>query len=126
LLFDHSRSRSELKAPGLTLQYFADLIGTSSSMLQRVETGAKSPLVELFIQIANICRRPIVDLLKQQLNGFKTFDASEQRTIRAKDFEIKIICPCGLISKDIAIRHFKERAGASITPPIRPRDYWNK
>ena len=119
-----NRIRFERKALGLTLQNFADLIGTSPSMLQRVETGAKSPSVELLVEIANICRKPIDDLLKQQLNGFKTFDANDQRTIRTKDFEIKIICPYGLISKDIAISHFKGKTGANITPPTQKGYIW--
>jgi len=119
-----NRIRFERKALGLTLQNFADLIGTSSSMLQRVETGAKSPSVELLVEIANICRKPIDDLLKQQLNGFKTFDAKNQKTIRTKYFEIKIICPHGLISKDIAISHFKGKTGASITPPTQKGYIW--
>ncbi len=50
-----NRIRFERKALGLTLQNFAELVGTSSSMLQRVETGAKSPSVELLVEIANIC-----------------------------------------------------------------------
>jgi transcriptional regulator with XRE-family HTH domain len=119
-----NRIRFERKALGLTLQNFADLIGTSSSMLQRVETGAKSPSVELLVEIANICRKPIDDLLKQQPNGFKTFDAKNQKTIRTKDFEIKIICPYGLIAKDIAISHFKGKTGARITPPTQKGYIW--
>ena len=73
-----NRIRFERKALGLTLQNFADLIGNGSSMLQRVETGAKSPSIELLVEIANICRKPIDDLLKQKLNGFKKFDAKNQ------------------------------------------------
>ena len=119
-----NRIRFERKALGLTLQNFADLVGTSSSMLQRVETGAKSPSVELLVEIANICRKPIDDLLKPQLNGFKKFDAKNQKTIRTKDFEIKIICPYGLISRDIAISHFKGKTGASITPPTQKGYIW--
>ena len=119
-----NRIRLERKALGLTLQNFAELVGTSPSMLQRVETGAKSPSVELLVEIANICRKPIDDLLKQQLNGFKKFDAENQKTIRNEDFEIKIICPYGLISKDIAISHFKGKAGAIITPPTQKGYIW--
>ena len=57
-----NRIRFERKALGLTLQNFADLIGNCSSMLQRVETGAKSPSIELLVEIVNICRKPIDDL----------------------------------------------------------------
>ena len=70
-----NRIRFERKAFGLTLQNFADHIGTSSSMLQRVETGAKSLSVELLVEIENVCRKPIDDLLKQQLKGIKKLDA---------------------------------------------------
>jgi transcriptional regulator with XRE-family HTH domain len=119
-----NRIRFERKAIGLTLQNFAKLVGTSSSMLQRVETGAKSPSVELLVEIANICRKPIDDLLKQQLNGFKKFNAKNQKSFQTKDFEIKIICPYGLISKDIAISHFKGKTGAIITPPTQKGYIW--
>lgn len=119
-----NRIRSERKALGLTLQNFAELAGTSSSMLQRVETGSKSPSVELLLEIANICRKPIDDLLKQQLNGFKKFDADNQKTIQTKDFEISIICPYGLISRDIAISHFKGKTGATIVPPTQKGYIW--
>ena len=119
-----NRIRLERKALGLTLQNFAELVGTSSSMLQRVETGAKSPSVELLIEIANICRKPIDDILKQQLKGFKKFDAKNQKTIQTEDFEIHIICPYGLISRDIAISHFKGKTGATIIPPTQKGYIW--
>ena len=119
-----NRIRLERKALGLTLQNFAELVGTSPSMLQRVETGAKSPSVELLVEIANICRKPIDDLLKQPLNGFKKFDAKNQKAIRTKDFEIRIICPYRLISKDIAISHFRGKTGAVIIPPTQKGYIW--
>jgi transcriptional regulator with XRE-family HTH domain len=61
-----NQMRFERRELGLTLQNWADLSGTCSSMFQRVETGAKSLSVELLVEIANICRQPIDDLLKQQ------------------------------------------------------------
>lgn len=118
------RIRNERKALGLTLQQFARLLETSPSMLQRVETGLKSPTVDLLVEIANVCRKPIDEFLKQQINGYKQFDHSKHKTIRTADFEITIICPYGLISKDIAISHFRGKAGAVITPPLQKGYIW--
>jgi quercetin dioxygenase-like cupin family protein len=89
-----------------------------------VETGSKSPSIELLVEIANICRKPVDDLLKQQVNGFKKFDAKNHKSIRTKDFEVNIICPYGLISRDIAISHFKGKTGAIIIPPTQKGYIW--
>lgn len=106
--------RDERKALGLTLEQFSELVGTSSSMLQRTETGAKSPSVDLLVEIANICRKPIDDFFEVEPKGFRKFDYSKQKTIHTKGYEVTILCPYGLISRDIVVSLFKGKANAVV------------
>lgn len=110
------RIRKERKALGLTLEQFARLVGTSKAMLQRVETGAKSPSVALLAEIATVCRRRVDDFIHEEPAGFTKLDESKQKAIRLGDYEVRIIAPFGLISKDIVVNHFKAKAGALVKP----------
>ena len=60
-----NRIRLERKALGLTLQNFAELVGTSSSMLQRVETGAKSDFQYAGWSLAS---KPVIDARVSKIN----------------------------------------------------------
>lgn len=111
-----SRIRKERKALGLTLEKFAKLVGTSKAMLQRVETGAKSPSVALLAEIATVCRRRIDDFIHEEPAGYYKLDEARQKTIRLGDYEVRIIAPFGLISRDIVVNHFKAKAGALVKP----------
>ncbi|MBW1720470.1 MAG: helix-turn-helix transcriptional regulator [Deltaproteobacteria bacterium] len=111
-----SKIREERKALGLTLEQFAELLGTSTSMLQRVETGVRSPSVDLLVEIANVCRKPIDEFLNNKPIGFRKFDPSNQKTIHISGCDITILCPYGLISKDIVVSHFRGKKGAEIEP----------
>ena len=68
-----SRIRKERKGLGLTLEKFAALVGTSKAMLQRVETGAKSPSIALLAEIATVCRRRIDDFIQKIKGLFQSF-----------------------------------------------------
>jgi transcriptional regulator with XRE-family HTH domain len=111
-----SKIRKERKALGLTLEKFAELVGTSKAMLQRVETGAKSPSIALLSEIATVCRRRIDDFIHEEPEGFYKLDEMKQKTVRLHAHEVRIIAPFGLISKDIVVNHFKARAGAVVKP----------
>ncbi len=119
-----TRIRDERKALGLSLKQFADLVGTSISSLQRVETGVKSPSVHLLIEIANLCRKPLSHFLEQELQGFKKFDKVTQKTIRTPDYEVTIICPYGLIARDVLVSRFKGNKGAVIEPQRQKGYCW--
>lgn len=117
--------RDERKTLGLTLEQFAELIGTSTSMLQRVETGARSPSVDLLVEIANICRKPVDEFLNnEQPIGFRKIVPSNQKTIHTGHSDITIICPYGIISKDIVVSHFSGKAGATIHPQPQKGYCW--
>jgi transcriptional regulator with XRE-family HTH domain len=111
-----SKIRKERKALGLTLEKFADLVGTSKAMLQRIETGAKSPSVALLSEIATVCRRRIDDFIHEEPVGFYKLEESKQKAIHLQAYEVRIIAPFGLISKDVVVNHFKARAGALVKP----------
>lgn len=111
-----TRIRDERKALGLSLKQFADLVGTSISSLQRVETGARSPSVHLLIEIANLCRKPLSYFLEEELQGFKKFESIAQKTIRKPDYEVSILCPYGLIARDVLVSRFRGNKGAVIEP----------
>ena len=118
-----AKIREERKALGLTLDHFADLLGTSRSMLQRVETGAKSPTIDQLVEIANICRKPIDEFFSEKPQGFKKFSHSEQKIIRTDNYDVSIICPYGLISNDVVVSYFRGKAGAVVTPQ-RQKGYY--
>ena len=119
-----ARIREERKALGLTLEQFADLSGTSSSMLQRVETGTKSPSVDLLLEIANICRKPIDEFFDKEPKGFRKLEAAKQKTIHTDNFDVSILCPYGLISRDIVVSHFRGRVGSTIKPQHQKGYCW--
>ena len=110
------RVRRERKALGLTLKKFAELVGTSKAMLQRVETGAKSPSIALLAEIATVCRRRIDDFIHEEPAGFFKLDDRKQRAINVGDYEVRIISPFGLISRDMVVNHFKAKAGSFVRP----------
>ena len=111
-----ARIRKERKALGLTLEKFAGLVGTSKAMLQRVETGAKSPSISLLAEIATVCRRRIDDFVHEEPAGFYKLDDRKQKTVTMGDYEVRMISPFGLISRDIVVNHFKARGGALVRP----------
>jgi transcriptional regulator with XRE-family HTH domain len=111
-----SKIRKERKSLGLTLEKFGELVGTSKATLQRVETGAKSPSIALLSEIATVCRRRIDDFIQEEPAGFYKLDETKQKSIHLGDYEVRIIAPFGLISKDIVVNHFKGKAGALVKP----------
>ena len=119
-----SRIRKERKGLGLTLEKFAALVGTSKAMLQRVETGAKSPSIALLAEIATVCRRRIDDFIHDEPAGFYKLDEAKQKSIHLGDYEVRIIAPFGLISKDIVANQFKAKAGALVKPQRENGHAW--
>jgi transcriptional regulator with XRE-family HTH domain len=111
-----SKIRKERKTLGLTLEKFAELVGTSKATLQRVETGAKSPSIALLAEIATVCRRRMDDFIHEEPAGFYKLDDRRQKRIHMGDYELRIISPFGLISKDIVVNYFKAKAGALVKP----------
>ncbi len=111
-----ARIRKERKTLGLTLEKFAKLAGTSKAMLQRVETGVKSPSISLLAEIAPVCRRRIDDFIIEEPEGFYKLDGRKQKAVKAGEYEIRIIAPFGLISRDLVVNHFKAKAGALVKP----------
>lgn len=115
------RERLEL---GLTMEQFADLAGTSFSMLQRIETGAKSPPVDLLLEIANICRKPYTEFIDDTPRGFRKFDPTTGKLIKTDNTEVAILCPYGLLSRDLVVSIFKGRAGTVLEPKSKHQLCW--
>ncbi len=84
-------------------------------MLQRVETGAKSPSVDLMIDICNICRKSIDYFLKETPTGFRKFQPAQRKHIHTEQFDVTILCPYGIISRDTVVCCFEGKTGARIT-----------
>ena len=108
--------RAERKALGLSIREFAKLLGTSKGTLQRVETGAKSPSIDLLHEISHVCRKPIDTFIQEAPREFVRIDEETQRKIMTKRSEIRIICPYGLISKEIVVNYYKGKPGAHVEP----------
>jgi len=111
-----AKIRKERKSLGLTIKEFAKLIGTSKATLQRVETGVKSPTIDLLTEISFVCRKPLESFIHDRRGKFHEIGTDRQRKIVTGNSEITIICPYGLISRDIVVNHFKAMPGASVEP----------
>lgn len=122
--FFGSKIREERKALGLSIDQFANLVGTNKSMIQRVETGAKSPTIDLLMEIANVSRKPITEFLGDEPAQFVKYDLETQKKIRAKDHEVIIIGPYGLISSNIIINFFRAKTGAVVKPQLHKGRCW--
>jgi len=119
-----AKIRKERKALGLTLEKFAELVGTSKAMVQRVETGAKSPSIALLAEIATACRRRIDDFIHEEPAGFYKLDDTKQKAINMGDYQVRIVSPFGLISRDIVVNHFKAKAGSFLRPHKESGHAW--
>jgi transcriptional regulator with XRE-family HTH domain len=119
-----SKIREERKALGLTIDQFAELLGANRSMIQRVETGAKSPTIDLLIEIADVCRKPIIEFLGEEPAQFLKYSIETQRKIRGKDHEVIIIGPYGLISSNMVINLFRAETGTVVAPQTHKGHCW--
>jgi len=108
--------RIERQLLGLSQDRFAKQIGASKATLQRIETGAKSPSVELLAEISHVCRKPIHEFLVDNGGDFLLQNSSALRKITGKDFEITILSPYGQISSNILVNHYRGEPGAGINP----------
>lgn len=116
--------RRERNLLGLSLYRFAELVGTSKATLQRIETGAKSPSVELLAEISHTCRKPIDEFLNEDQSDFVWQSGGKHKEIVGKDYEISIISPYGQISRNIVINHYKGKPGAGISPTQDKAFHW--
>ena len=116
--------RRERKRLGLTLEKFARLVGTSKTTLQRIETGIKSPTVDLLYEIAQLCRRPMEEFIQEEPEGIYRLDVSRQKKVLGDDFEVSIVCPYGVISRDMVVNYYRGRAGAHIKPTQDRGYHW--
>ena len=119
-----TKIREERKALGLTIGQFANLVGVNRTMIQRVETGAKSPTIDLLTEIANVCRKPIIEFLGEEPENFLKYSPDSQKKLQGKDHEVIIIGPYGLISSNMVINLFRGRAGAVIEPQLHKGHCW--
>ena len=108
--------RQERRIQGLTIKNFAKLVGASTTTIQRIETGAKSPTIDILAEISAVFRKPIDDFIQEEKNSFYKIDAKHQKEIHKKDSDIKVVFPFGLISRDIGVNYFKGKTGAYVEP----------
>jgi transcriptional regulator with XRE-family HTH domain len=116
--------RIERQLLGLSQDRFAKQIGASKATLQRIETGAKSPSVELLAEISHVCRKPIHEFLVDNGGDFVLHNSSAFRRITGKDFEITILSPYGQISSNILVNHYRGDPGAGINPTEDKAYHW--
>ena len=116
--------RRERKRLGLTLEKFAKLVGTSKTTLQRIEKGVKAPKVDQLYEIAQLCRQPMEEFIQEESAGILRLNASRQKKVVGDDFEVSIICPYGVISRDMVINCYKGKTGAHIKPTQDRGYHW--
>lgn len=75
-----SRIRSLRKKQGKTQTYFADLLYISPSYLALIESGKRTPTVEVLAQISNICNVSVDYLLFGEPS--EHFDSNQKTFLR--------------------------------------------
>lgn len=116
--------RRERKRLGLTLEKFALLVGTSKTTLQRIEKGAKAPNVDLLYEITQLCRKPMEEFIQEEPEEIYRLSASRQKKVVGDDFEVSIVCPYGVISRDMVINYYRGESGAHIKPTQDRGYHW--
>ena len=111
-----ARIRKERKGLGLTIEGLAKLVSTSTATIQRVETGSKSPSVALLSEISNVLRKPIDELIREERKAFYKLSGDDHEVLDTGDFKLSVVCPFGLISRDIVINFFEAKAGCVVKP----------
>lgn len=111
-----ARIRKERRAIGLTIEGLAKLVGTSTATIQRVETGSKSPSVALLAEISNVLRKPIDELIREERKPFYKLSSNDHEVLDTGNFKLSVVCPFGLISRDIVINFFEAKAGSVVKP----------
>lgn len=124
LIYIGESIRRERKRLGLTLERFARLVGTSKTTLQRIEKGTKAPPVDLLYEIAQLCRKPMEEFIQDEPKGIYRLDASRQKKVVGDDFEVSIVCPYGIISRDMVVNYYVGKPGAHIKPTQDRGYHW--
>lgn len=109
---------------GLTIDQFAELVGSNRSMIQRVETGAKSPTIDLLTEIANVCRKPMIEFLGEEPAQFLKYSLETQKKILGMDHEVIIIGPYGLLSSNMVVNLFRGETGGVVKPQTHKGYCW--
>ena len=95
----------------LTQEYIAKKLGLSQSTYQRIETGEISVSTERLIQIAEILKKPLDDLLKEKESIENSYNATKMIYVSQREWELmqKIIS-----QQEKRIEELQEKLNAKI------------
>lgn len=112
--------RADRKAMGLSLEQLAKKVGIGVATLQRIETGATSPSLDLLIKIAIEVHRPVATFFRKGDEDIDLRKSEEIEVIETeKNYSFKVIAPYGLIHPDVLFWDIKAKAGSYSTQGVK-------
>ncbi|MDY6863846.1 MAG: helix-turn-helix domain-containing protein [Thermodesulfobacteriota bacterium] len=95
--------RKDRKSSGFSQKYLAGILNISTATLQRIESGAVSPSINLLYEIAKALGKPITSYVEHLDRKTIHLKKKEQETSETDSISLKIAAPFGMIAENIAI-----------------------
>jgi len=111
--------REDRKALGWTLHELASKINISITTLQRIETGAVSPAVDLLVRIASKLQQPVVSYLADKKSTFSLIRAKDFKVIKDRNKTLRVAPAREIFPVNIKLFQFEANHGAMVDPQTR-------
>jgi transcriptional regulator with XRE-family HTH domain len=111
--------REDRKALGWTLRELASKVNISLATLQRIETGAVSPTVDLLTRIAFKLQQPIVSFLADKKSTFSLIRGKDFKVIKDRNKTLRVAPAREIFPVNVKLFHFEANRGAMVDPQTR-------
>jgi len=111
--------REDRKALGWTLKELASKVNISLTTLQRIETGAISPAVDLLVKIASKLQQPVVSYLADKKSTFSLIRNKDFKVIRDGNKTLRVAPAREFFPVNVKLFHFQANRGAMVDPQTR-------
>ena len=104
---------------GWTLKDLSARVNISLTTLQRIETGAVSPSVDLLVRIASKLQQPVPSYLWDKKNTFALIRAKDFKVIKDGDKTLRVTPARDIFPVNAKLFHFSATRGAMVDPQTR-------
>jgi len=111
--------REDRKALGWTLKELASKVNISLTTLQRIETGAISPSVDLLVRIASKLQQPVISYLAEKKNTFSLIRAKDFKLYKDRNKTLRVAPAKEIFPVNLKLFHFSANQGAMVDPQTR-------
>jgi transcriptional regulator with XRE-family HTH domain len=111
--------REDRKAKGWTLKDLSARVNISLTTLQRIETGAVSPSVDLLVKIASKLQQPVASYLADRKNTFSLIRAKDFKVIKDGNKILRVAPARDIFPVNVKLFHFSATRGAMVDPQTR-------